>query len=145
MPEFRRNFKEIIFVPDSDEAGEKAADAVAKIDPAVKIAKLDGKDPNDMLMKGRKKALRNSVLFNAEVKKLDKVCTVDDVMEDAMKMPEWGLSWPWPSLTKATFGYRRKEIYGLGAGVGIGKDSLGAGATVLDCRGTQETYWRVHA
>lgn len=121
LPEFRRNFKEIIFVPDSDEAGAKAADAVAKIDPAVKIAKLDGKDPNDMLMKGRKKALRNSVLFNAEVKKLDKVCTVDDVMEDAMKMPEWGLSWPWPSLTKATFGYRRKEIYGLGAGVGIGK------------------------
>jgi twinkle protein len=121
LPKMKRNFKEIIFVPDNDEAGDKAAEAVSKIDRSIKIAKLDGKDPNDMLIKGRKKALRNAVLFNAEVQKLDKVCTVDDVMEDAMKMPEWGYSYPWPSLTKATFGFRRKEIYGLGAGTGIGK------------------------
>ncbi|CAH9016292.1 putative GP4d helicase [Vibrio phage 275E43-1] len=123
LPEMKRNFKEIVFVPDTDEAGQKAAAVVSQLDPLIKIAHLDGKDPNAMLIEGRKKALRSAILFNSEVTKLDKVCTVDDLLEDAMKMPEWGYTFPWPRVTALTCGFRRKEIYGLGGGTGCGKTS----------------------
>ncbi|AUS01836.1 hypothetical protein NVP1293O_48 [Vibrio phage 1.293.O._10N.261.52.E1] len=123
LPEMKRNFKEVVYVPDTDEAGQKSAAVVSQLDPVIKIAHLDGKDPNAMLIDGRKKALRSAILFNSEVAKLDKVCTVDDLLEDAMKMPEWGYTFPWPSVTALTCGFRRKEIYGLGGGTGCGKTS----------------------
>lgn len=123
LTEFRRNFRQIVFVPDQDDAGIAAAKAIAKLDPSIKIANIDGKDPNQMLIDGRKKALRNAVIFNAETSDTGGVVTVEDVLEDALKMPEWGLSYPWPTLTKMTYGYRRGEILGLGAGTGIGKTS----------------------
>ena len=123
LPEFKRNFKKVIYVPDTDEAGQKSAAIVSQLDPEICIAQLDGKDPNAMLIDGRKKALRNAILFNSETVKLDKVCTVDDLIEDAMKMPEWGYTFPWPQVTAMTCGFRRKEIYGLGGGTGCGKTS----------------------
>jgi twinkle protein len=35
-----------------------------------------------------------------------------------------GFDWPWQSLTDATYGIRRKELYALGAGVGCGKTEV---------------------
>ena len=49
------------------------------------------------------------------------IATVSDLIEDACKMPEYGLSYPWPSLTELTYGLRTKLLIGIAAGVGIGK------------------------
>jgi twinkle protein len=37
---------------------------------------------------------------------------------------EVGFSWPWPTLTKETFGIHRKFLYALGAGTGVGKTDV---------------------
>jgi hypothetical protein len=45
----------------------------------------------------------------------------------AAKDLEIGGEWPWPTLTAATYGRRRKELYGFGAGTGVGKGIVLAG------------------
>lgn len=78
------------------------------------------KDAADMLKAGKGAEFFNSV-FAAQAFRPDGIVSVDDVMEEAMKPVEWGLSWPWETLTNATYGYRRGELYGFGAGSGCGK------------------------
>lgn len=119
--EFIKGFHEVILVFDQDEAGQKATEDVLKLIPEALVARFDGKDPNDMLMSGRASQLAKACLFGARRHKPASVVTVEDVFDRAIAKPAMGLSWPWPSLTKATYGINRKRLYGLGAGVGLGK------------------------
>ena len=119
--EFVRSFESVVLVFDQDEPGQKAVQQVARLLPGVHIAKFSEKDPNDMLLKGKSAELIRAVLFNTEKYKPQSVVTVDDVFDRAVARPQMGLSWPWPTLTKLTYGIHRKKMYGLGAGVGIGK------------------------
>lgn len=119
--DFVRQHPEIVLCFDQDEQGKEAVEEVAKLIPGVFVVSLTEKDANDMVMKGKTKELAKAALFGAKKHKPPSVVSVDDIWERAIKPVEMGLSWPFPSLTKLTYGIRRKCIYGLGAGVGIGK------------------------
>ncbi len=63
-------------------------------------------------------------IWDAKVYRPDGMLSVADVKERAKKPVEWGVDWPWPTLTAATYGRRRKRIYMFGGGVGSGKTDL---------------------
>lgn len=120
--EYLETFETIALAFDQDEPGEKAAKEVANLltPGKVKLMTFSEKDPNDLLMKGKAAEFFNA-LWNASDHRPDGICDVDDLWDEAIKPVEWGLSFPWTTLTNATFGYRRGELYGIGAGSGSGK------------------------
>ena len=122
---FINKFEEVIVVFDQDEQGKASAEAVAKLWPEkVKIASLPMKDPNEMLKAGKLQELKKAVVWNADSYKPSGIRTVASLKEEARKKVTWGKDWPWPTLTKLSFGIREGELIGVGAGVGVGKTSF---------------------
>lgn len=119
---FVSRFEEVILVFDNDEAGRSSAASVSALFPdRVKIVTMSEKDACDMLKKGKEKALRDAVLFQGATHKPDGLKTIADLKEAMLSPVKWGLSWPWPHVTKSTYGIRRGELYIFGAGSGCGK------------------------
>jgi twinkle protein len=115
------NFQEILIYTDCDEVGRKcAADLCDLIGPKAKVVTTTEKDACDMLKTGKQQEFINA-FFNAKHHAPEGFVTVDDVFQEATAMPEWGRSWPWPTLTKLTYGRRDGEGAYFGAGVKIGK------------------------
>jgi len=117
-----RKHKKIVLCLDMDEVGQKANDKVAAlIDKPCHVAELECKDPNDYLLLGA--PTKNFVKAIVEAKRHSPggIVHIADIMEDAMVKPEWGVPFPWPSLTAATYGMRGGEGYYIGAGVKLGK------------------------
>lgn len=131
--QFVDSFAEIVVCMDNDEAGDDAVNTIRAMYPNVKIARIpkglkkDGspvKDANDLLMEGRNLELNNILRFNAAKESPAGSATVAECLEDALKKPEWGLSFPWEGLTNLTFGLRFGEVISIGGGVGGGKTLL---------------------
>ncbi|MGL5016384.1 MAG: DnaB-like helicase C-terminal domain-containing protein [Bacteroidales bacterium] len=127
---FVESFEDIVVCMDNDEAGEEAITKIRAMLPHVKVARIpkgvtkDGKlikDANDLLMEGRSLELANALRYNAAKESPAGAATVADCLEDALKKPEWGLSYPWPGLTEMTFGLRYGDVIAVGGGVGGGK------------------------
>jgi twinkle protein len=118
-------FEEVILMFDMDEPGTKAAQECAGLfaPGKCKIASLSMKDPNELLMAGNGEQIV-SAIWQAKAFRPDGLVGVSDLMEELNKDIEQGLPWFLPSLTKLTFGRRHGEIYGLGAGTGIGKTDV---------------------
>lgn len=116
-------WSEIILMLDQDDAGQRAEDTIIQMlgRDRVKVCKLPLKDPNDMVKAGRGKELAVIALFRGKTKRYDGVKDVSDFIDAATKPPEWGLSWPWPSATAASYGIRLGEIHIVGAAPKIGK------------------------
>ncbi|PBB68162.1 DNA primase [Mesorhizobium sp. WSM4312] len=116
-------FDEIVLMFDQDEPGQKATDE-CKVIPftpgKLRIASLPLKDANEMLMAGRIKETIDAI-WGAKVYRPDGLVSIDDILEDALEDPVIGLPWCFEELTKHTYGRRLGEIYGVGAGTGIGK------------------------
>jgi len=123
--EWIESFDTIILALDQDEPGKKATKDICNIlsTGKVKIATYSEKDPNKMLQEGKGNEFFDAIMNSTEYRP-DGIVSIDDIFEQAVKPVEWGLSWPWPKLTQLTFGRRRKELYGLGAGTGTGKTEL---------------------
>lgn len=122
---FIDKFEEVILVFDQDQQGQLSAAEVAKLWPAkVKIASLPMKDPNEMLKANKLQELKKAVMWNADSYKPAGLVTVSEIFERARKKAEWGIEWPWPTLTKLTYGIRTGELIGVGAGVGVGKTTF---------------------
>ena len=124
LPEIRKHFKEIVLVFDSDEPGQKAAEAVSKIIPDALIATLPEKDVNECLKSGRGKAAHAACQFNASRPKNTRIVYANSVVDDARKETEWGFSYPFKMLTELTRGQRLGETVYWGAGVKLGKSEL---------------------
>lgn len=120
--EWLETFEHVFLALDQDDPGTKASSEIAELltPGKVKLMSFSEKDACDMMKAGKGAEFFNSV-FAAQSFRPDGIVSVDDVIDEAMKPVEWGLSWPWETLTKATYGYRRREIYGFGAGSGCGK------------------------
>lgn len=120
--EWLEKFDSVVFMFDNDEPGREAAVACAALltPGKAKIATLPLKDANDMLKDGRGKEVLDA-MWGAKDYRPDGIIDVDDIIELARKPVEWGVSWPWPKLTKLTYGIRTRECYAIGAGVGAGK------------------------
>lgn len=120
--EWLETFEHVFLSLDQDRPGQEAAKQIAELltPGKCKIMSFSEKDACDMLLAGKEAEYFHAV-FAAQSFRPDGIVGVDDVIEEAMRPVEWGLSWPWPTLTKATYGYRRGELYGFGAGSGCGK------------------------
>lgn len=124
--EWLLKFDTVVFMFDSDEPGQKAAKECAKILPPgkAKIATIPGfKDANEALQAGQgAKAVQ--AMWDAKEHRPDGIVGVASIVEKACAPVVHGLPWPWDTLTKATHGRRRGEVYGFGAGTGCGKTTL---------------------
>lgn len=122
--DFVRTYEQVILCFDQDEPGQKAVEEIVRLLPNCYIVSLSEKDANEMVVKGKTQELAKAALFGAKKHRPPSVVSVDDLWDRATKPIEVGLSWPFPTVTKLTYGIRRKCIYGVGAGVGIGKTEL---------------------
>jgi twinkle protein len=121
--EWLLQFEEIVLMFDDDEPGRKAAEACAPMFPAgrCKVARIDGyKDANEALVAGHGGRVIDAI-WSAKAFRPDGIVSVADVREKLKKRIVRGRDWPWPALTDATYGRRRGELYGIGAGTGVGK------------------------
>lgn len=120
--EYVTSFDEVVIMFDMDEPGQEAAIKVAELLPPgkAKIAKLTEKDANDMLVAGQTQEIINAI-WQASPFRPDGLVTIDEILEDVEKPVEWGLPWWLDELTQRTYGRRFGEVYGLGAGTGVGK------------------------
>ena len=119
--DFVSGFDEVLIHTDNDDAGKKVGEEIARLVGAkARMVVTSEKDANEMLKKGKTKEFINA-FFQAKAYAPEGFVTVDDIFEEATAMPTWGKSWPWPWLTKKTYGRRLGEGAYIGAGVKIGK------------------------
>ncbi|WP_431724142.1 toprim domain-containing protein [Zooshikella sp. RANM57] len=117
-------FEEIIFMLDNDEPGQKATeDACRLLGAKARIASLPYKDPSEAHTAGEGKLIIGAV-WNAKPYKPSCILTGEEVLERGYQDPLMGLSWPWPTLTAATYGKRVHEMYAIGSGTGCGKTDM---------------------
>lgn len=111
----------VVIVFDNDTEGKKASEAAARVlGTKAHVAELPLKDANDMVKAGREKELKKAVL-NADKYMPASLVSAADIMDEILEEPEFGLSYPWPSLTKLTYGVKPGLLIGIAAGTGIGK------------------------
>jgi twinkle protein len=119
-------FDSVIFMFDNDEAGRKAANECAMLltPGKAKIAQLDLKDPNDMLLAGRGKEVINAIWAAREFRPDGIVC--GNELWDKVTDPKMfdSVPYPWEAINKLTRGLRRGEMVMLTAGTGIGKSEV---------------------
>lgn len=119
------SYERVILCFDQDEPGRAAAAEAAALFPPGKayIAHLTRKDSSEMLQAGESKELVDSI-WSAKPWRPDGLVGIDEAADRAMTPVTRGIDWPWPTLTEATYGIRRSEVYCLGAGTGIGKTDV---------------------
>lgn len=119
--DYFKNFEQVVLMFDMDEQGRASARAAAEILGArARIADLPCHDPADCL-KEKKTAELIDAMWKALPHRPEGIVELSSLREQVMKAVEWGLPWPWPKLTKLTYGRRYGEVYCVGAGTGTGK------------------------
>jgi len=120
--EWIERFDEVVIMFDMDEPGKEAAKECAALLSVgkAKIAELPLKDPNEMLLAGRADELLTATYRTKEFRP-DGVITGLDLWEEVNKEVEEGLSYPFPTLSRLTYGVRVPELIVIGAGTGMGK------------------------
>lgn len=125
--EFLESFQEIVLAFDADEPGREAVEECAPLFTPGKVKVMTYpagfKDANDMLMAGKTSEIAQAV-FEAKLYRPDGIVQGADLREAVGKPIEWGLSYPWEELTRATYGIRLNELVAIGAGTGMGKTDL---------------------
>jgi twinkle protein len=119
-------FEEIILMFDMDEAGQKAAQAVAEILPVgkAKIAHLPCKDANECLQQGKGGAIIEAI-FQAKPYRPDGIVAATDY-RDAICVDEAAssISYPYSMLNEILKGMRKQELVTVCAGSGVGKTTF---------------------
>lgn len=119
-------FDEIVILMDQDEAGQRAAKAIAEILPVgrAKIASLPCKDVNECLMKGQEKAIIEAV-YQAKEYRPDGIVAANDY-RDTITVDEAAsaVSYPFSMLNEILKGVRKMEMVSVLAGSGVGKSTF---------------------
>ena len=122
--EFIDKFEEIIYCPDQDKTGKEVIGPIAAaLGNKLAVMEISEKDPNDMLYMGKQTEFINA-FYAAKRYKPHGFVNIEEELTKAKRMPEWGLSFPWDTLTRLTYGRRVGEGYYIGAGVKVGKSSF---------------------
>lgn len=118
--DFIDNYQEVVLCFDQDSAGHKSVKDVLKVFPTFKVAKFELKDASDMYMAGKGRELYQQAVWDSGVERQGEVVDVEDFIENAMEKPKMGLSFPWPTVTKACFGIRPHTIHVVAAAPKLG-------------------------
>ena len=124
--EWLDSFDSVVVCLDGDEPGKKAAQEIAELfGGKSKVMKhLTGyKDACDYLMADKGKEFVNA-WWRSEEYTPEGIVTVSDIKDRLLSPPVAGVDWAFPTLTKLTYGRRKGELYGFGAGVGVGKTDV---------------------
>ena len=124
--EFIESHAEVVFLFDMDEPGREASlSCAALLRPGLaKIAKLPLKDANDMLIAGRVEELKTAV-YTAKTYRPDGIVQGDEIdLAEVIKATPKGLDVPYLELNQALRGFRKRELYLLTAGSGVGKSTF---------------------
>jgi twinkle protein len=123
------SFERIYICFDADEPGRDAAALVAKLFDYNKVyfvglAGGDRKDANDYVRAGEADELKN-IWWNSKRYQPDSIKSDLSYFKSlVVEKPQWGLSFPWPSITAATYGIRKKESVLITALEGVGKTEI---------------------
>lgn len=125
-------YKEIILVPDADEAGRAMVNIASEIldRQKVRVVSLPQKDPNEMLQKGLEDNLRFLMLAKATMPVPEKLIWGDDIsLERLQAAIPAGFAFPqYPGLTRKLKGLRSgpgaSELTILCSGSGMGKTTM---------------------
>lgn len=123
--EYLLGFGTVLLGFDADEAGAKATEqCLALFEPStVKTISWPDKDPNNSLVSGKAHDIVEAI-NNAKGHKPVSIIQANDILDQILTKPSLGISWPWPTMTQATYGIHPKCIYTIGAGSGIGKTEV---------------------
>lgn len=123
--EWLSGFKEVLIAFDNDEPGREAFnECVGLFEPGkAKKVTFPLKDANDMLLANRGEEVKKC-LWNAEVIKPATIVFPHEVAARVLQKPTYGMPYPWPSMTKATYGMRRGEVILLAGPTSIGKTEI---------------------
>jgi len=138
--DIRQHFKEVVLVFDMDKPGQEAIEDVMLVFPEAIVASLPAKDASECLVEGRSKACFNAVVFNAKKPKNTRLINANSLFEEAKKVAEWGVSWPWKHLTETTRGIRLGETIYIGGGQKCGKSEI---VNTLTAHFIREHGWKV--
>lgn len=123
------SFERVYICFDADEPGRMAAAEVAKLFDFNKVYDVvlaggDRKDANDYVRAGEADELKN-IWWNAKRYQPDSIKSNLGYFKNVVSQkPEWGIPFPWPSVTEATYGIRLKESVLLTALEGVGKTEI---------------------
>lgn len=123
------SFDRIYLAFDADEPGRMAAAEVAKLFDYNKVydVRFPGgvrKDANDYVSNGEPDELRN-IWYNSKKFLPDNIISsLADFAKELTTPAEWGVSYPFPTLTRMTYGLRTKETVLLTAQEGVGKTEV---------------------
>ena len=123
--EWLDSFDSVVICFDGDEPGQKAAKEVAELFTGKsKIFKHSTyKDACDYLAAEKTKEFV-AAWWRAEEHRPEGIVTVSSIKERLLTPPVAGVPWCFPTLTRLTYGRRKGELYGFGAGVGVGKTDV---------------------
>lgn len=119
-------FDEVVLVFDNDEQGAKAVRDVQKIWPDILEAPhVSGiKDANEALNSKSKAVFADYARWKARKPPIQGVVTVSETLENGLKPPEVGLSYPFEQLTAVLYGQKFGEAVCIAGAVSSGKTLL---------------------
>lgn len=123
--EYVNSFERVILMFDMDDEGRQAAvDAAGVLRPGkAYIASLPMKDANECLLARQKKVLADAV-WTADPYRPDGIVHVSDVQVMPKSTEGKIYMYPFPSITKATYGRRCGDLNMITSGSGMGKSTL---------------------
>ena len=124
--EYFDNFETVVFMFDNDEHGIKAAKECASIlkPNRAKIATLEAKDANDLLVSGKGAKIIDGV-WSAKSFRPDGIVDAAQMWDALVNAPKMeSIPYPWIGLNDMTRGIRKGELVTLTAGSGIGKSQI---------------------
>lgn len=123
------SFERIYLAFDADGPGSECAAAVAKLFDfnkvyLVKLPGGDRKDANDFVRAGESDELR-TIWKNSRKYQPDNIKSELSIFRQILsEKPQWGVPYPWGSITRATYGIRKKESVLITALEGVGKTEI---------------------
>ncbi len=124
--EWLLTFEEIVLGLDNDTEGKAATEECVKLFPPGRVKVMqygDLKDASDFLQADRVKDLAN-IYWRAAAYRPEGITSIADLAPRLRDKIAEGLPWKHECMTRMTYGRRPGELYGFGAGAGIGKTDL---------------------
>ena len=122
----RKHFREVSLCYDTDEPGQRAVEASLIALPEATVITLPMHDANDCKKASVKvqKATYKALWWDHKKEKNTRLVCLDDIFQLSKEKAEYGVSWPWQTVTELTRGIRTGETIYIGAAQKMGKSEV---------------------